>query len=48
MFIMLILNVLIFFQKKAQSVEYGFFICISENKKGPSEAGKMTEWHKNQ
>jgi hypothetical protein len=30
MLIMLITNVLIFSQKKAQSVEYGFFICISE------------------
>jgi hypothetical protein len=30
MLIMLIINVLIFSQKKAQSVEYGFFICISE------------------
>jgi hypothetical protein len=30
MLIMLIVNVLIFSQKKAQSVEYGFFICISE------------------
>jgi hypothetical protein len=39
---MLIINVLIFFKKKAQSVEYGFFICISENKKRSLRGRKMT------
>jgi hypothetical protein len=33
MLIMLIYNSLIFFKKKAQSVEYGFFICITCSKK---------------
>jgi hypothetical protein len=32
MLIVLIMNVLIFLRKKAQSVEYGLFICISEKK----------------
>jgi hypothetical protein len=33
MFIMLIINVLIFLKKKVQSAEYGFFLCISENER---------------
>jgi hypothetical protein len=30
MFNVFVFNLLIFSRKKAQSVEYGFFICISE------------------
>jgi hypothetical protein len=42
MYIMLILNLLIFFKKKVQSVEYGLFICISGNKKRSLTGDEVT------